>query len=103
MRRRRRTKLTFLDLPLFTSRFLDPSLGFAVGWNFFYCYSITIPVELVASSLVIQYWNATINQAAWITPLFFLIVVVNFMPVQWYGEMEFWFAAIKIVAIVGLM
>jgi len=36
-------------------------------------------------------WNAAISQAAWIAPLFFLIIVVNFLPIYVYGEMEFWF------------
>ena len=59
--------------------------------------------ELVASALVIQYWNTTVDQSAWVAPLFVAIVVVNFLGVQVYGEMEFWFSAIKIVAIVGLI
>ncbi|KAL7409528.1 amino acid permease/ SLC12A domain-containing protein [Mrakia frigida] len=87
----------------FATRFLDPSMGFAVGLNFAYCYSISLPVELVASALVIEYWNATISQAAWIAPLFFLILVVNLLPIYVYGELEFWFSAMKITAIVGLI
>ncbi|KAL7412814.1 putative amino acid transporter [Mrakia frigida] len=87
----------------YTTRFVDPSIGFALGYNYWYSYAVTIPTELVACALVIQYWNATINQAAWITPLFVAIVIINFLGVQVYGEMEFWFSAIKIIAIVGLI
>lgn len=41
----------------YASRFVDPALGFATGWNYFYCWAISIPVEIVASAIVIEYWG----------------------------------------------
>lgn len=82
---------------------IDPAIGFALGVNYWYSYAITLPTELTAAAIVIQYWNTSINVAAWITILYVLILAINFMGVRWYGEFEFWFSAIKITTIVGLI
>jgi amino acid transporter len=82
---------------------IDPAVGFALGYNYWYSYAITLPTELTAAAIVIQYWNQSINVAAWITILYVLILAINFMGVRWYGEFEFWFSAIKITTIVGLI
>ncbi|CAE6462165.1 unnamed protein product [Rhizoctonia solani] len=87
----------------YASRFIDPAVGFALGVNYWYCWGIALPVELTAAAIVIQYWNTTINISAWVTIQYVLILIINFMGVRWYGEFEFWFSAIKIIAIVGLI
>ncbi|QRV75531.1 amino acid permease [Ceratobasidium sp. AG-Ba] len=87
----------------YASRFIDPSVGFALGVNYWYCYGIAIPVELTAAAIVIQYWTTSVNVAVWITIQYILVLIINFLGVRWYGEFEFWFSAIKITAIVGLI
>ncbi|CAE6441249.1 unnamed protein product [Rhizoctonia solani] len=87
----------------YASRFIDPAVGFALGINYWYCWGIALPVELTAAGIVIQYWNTSINIAVWVTIQYVAILVINFMGVRWYGEFEFWFSAIKITAIVGLI
>ena len=64
---------------------------------------ITVCAELSAASVIIQFWNKDINPAAWITLLIALILCLNLFAVSVYGEAEFCFASIKIVAIVGLV
>ncbi|BGP50979.1 hypothetical protein JCM10450v2_006905 [Rhodotorula kratochvilovae] len=87
------------------NRFLDPSVGFALGWNYWYSWAITIPTEIVAAALVLDYWPgaAKINVAVWITVFFIVITAFNFLGVGAYGEAEFWFSLIKIVALLGLI
>lgn len=87
----------------YASRFVDPALGFALGYNYWYSYAITVPTEVVAASIVISYWDTTTNAAVYITVLTVAIFVINFMGARWYGETEFWFSAIKVVTIVGLI
>ncbi|BGP27025.1 amino acid transmembrane transporter [Rhodotorula toruloides] len=89
----------------YASRFVDPSLGFALGWNYWYNWAITIPTEIVAAALVLDYWPgaARVNVAVWITVFFIVITAFNFMGVGTYGEAEFWFALIKIVTLLGLI
>ncbi|KAF7714021.1 Amino acid/polyamine transporter I family protein [Penicillium ucsense] len=84
-------------------RYVSRSLGFSMGWLYWYSLGILVPYETVAASLVIGYWNSTINVAIWITIMTVVIVGLNFLPVRFYGESEFWFAGIKIITLIGLL
>jgi amino acid transporter len=92
-------------IPQFCARYCDDSLGFAVGWNNWYSYSLTLCAEISAASTVIQFWPGAehINVAAWISILIVVVVCLNIFAVAIYGEAEFVFASIKIVTIVGLL
>ncbi|CEQ40889.1 SPOSA6832_02557, partial [Sporobolomyces salmonicolor] len=85
--------------------FVDPALGFALGWNYWYSWAITIPTEITAAALVLDYWKGgqNVNVAVWITVFFVVITSFNFMGVQAFGEAEFWFSLIKIITLLGLM
>lgn len=87
----------------YASRFVDPALGFAQGFNYFYCWGIAIPLELVASGIVVSYWDSSTNIAVYITCFFILILAINLLGTKWYGETEFWLSAVKVLAIVGLL
>jgi amino acid transporter len=92
-------------IPQFCARYVDDSMGFAVGWNNWYSYSLTLCAEISAASTVIQFWHGAehINVSAWITLIMVLIICLNIFAVAIYGEAEFIFASIKIVTIVGLL
>ncbi|KAH8879207.1 hypothetical protein GQ53DRAFT_756168 [Thozetella sp. PMI_491] len=85
------------------TRFVSPSMGFMMGWLYFYSFAIFVPFELTASALVINYWQPGVNNAVWITIMLLLVVFLNLLPVRFYGESEFWFAGLKIVLITGLI
>jgi amino acid transporter len=92
-------------IPQYCSRYVDPALGFAVGWNYWYSCAITLCAEISAASVVIGYWKENQGHllAAWITVIIVLIVCLNIFAVKIYGEAEFIFASVKIVTIVGLL
>jgi len=71
--------------------------------NYWYSYAITLPTEVVAAAIVISYWDSTTNSAAYITALLVGVYVINAFGARAYGEAEFWFSAIKVVTIVGLI
>ncbi|KAL7953917.1 amino acid permease/ SLC12A domain-containing protein [Trichoderma compactum] len=89
--------------PRFCSRFVDEALGFAVGWNQWYNCAITVCAEISAAAAVIQFWNDTISPAVWISIILVLIFIFNLIDVGVFGEVEFVFSCIKIVALVGLL
>lgn len=70
-------------------RNVSNSLGFAMGWLYFYSLGILVPYEITAAGLVIDYWPSNINIAVWITIFIVVIVGLNILPVQFYGETEF--------------
>ncbi|BCR92067.1 proline permease PrnB [Aspergillus chevalieri] len=83
-------------------RYVSRSLGFAMGYLYWYSLAILMAYELTACSLIISYWNTSINVAVWISIMLVVVVVLNFLPVRGYGEVEFWFAGVKIITLLGL-
>ena len=51
---------------VYALRFIDPSVGFAVAWNYVFQFLTLLPLELVAASMTVGYWNSTINPDAWV-------------------------------------
>ena len=90
-------------VPVYAARFVDPALGFTLGWNYWYQFAIGVPIEISAAALIIDYWPNGVSSAVWITILFIVIVALNCTPVKVYGETEFILGAIKLTTIVGLI
>ena len=88
-------------------RFVEPSWGFAMAWDYAISWMLTLPTELVAASMTVQYWTESnhqnVNPVAWVAIFYFLIVVINIFGVKGYGEAEFLFGIIKVTAIVGFI
>jgi len=92
-------------IPQYCARYVDPALGFAVGWNNWYNCAITLCAEISAATLLIGFWdqNEKYNPAIWITLVIVLILALNIFAVSIYGEAEFIFASLKIITILGLL
>lgn len=90
-------------IPQYCARYVDPAMGFAVGWNNWYLAAIAICAEISGAALLVQFWNTSINAAAWISIIIVIIVALNIFAVSIYGEAEFIFAGIKIVTILSLL
>ncbi|KAF2721601.1 amino acid permease [Polychaeton citri CBS 116435] len=88
---------------VYASRFADPSLGFAMGLIYWFSWAITYALELTASGLIIQYWRPDLNIGIFIGVFWAVITAVNFLPVSFYGEIEFWFAFIKVLTVIGFL
>ncbi|RSH95793.1 hypothetical protein EHS25_000885 [Saitozyma podzolica] len=99
--------IAFLPIPgghiKLAERFVDPALSFTMGWNYWYNWVIILPAELSAAAVLINFWNATINNAAWISICLVVVVTINLFGAGAYGEAEFWFASIKVLTITGLI
>ncbi|KAJ7983259.1 amino acid permease/ SLC12A domain-containing protein [Mycena polygramma] len=91
----------------FAERFVDPAMGFALGWLIWYAAVVTLPTEVIGATLVIGFWDSgaaglsVAHMAGYITLILFLSAAVNFLGVRWYGESEFIFAIIKIMLVIG--
>jgi amino acid transporter len=64
---------------------------------------VTLPLELVASSITLQYWEQPLHHAVWVTIFLFGIVVINIFGVKGYADVEATLSVMKVVAIVGFM
>ncbi|KAF8971963.1 hypothetical protein BGZ46_010222 [Entomortierella lignicola] len=92
-----------ITVPYFVGRFLDPSLAFTIGWNYWYTYAMLIAAEATAAGIVIDYWGLPVNIAVWITIVLVVMLLLNIIAVSFFGEAEFWFASIKLITICGLI
>lgn len=84
----------------YARRFVSPSFGFAIGWNYWYNWAITVAAELAAAALVMKYWAP--NTPGWIWSAIFLAILfgLNALSARAYGEGEFWFALIKVAVVI---
>ncbi|KAL3420485.1 proline-specific permease [Phlyctema vagabunda] len=92
-----------ITIPYFVNRFVEPSLAFVCGWNYWYAYAILIAAEAVAGAILLDYWTTPVPSEAWIAIYLLLILALNIIAVEFFGESEFWFASIKLIAITGLI
>ncbi|MFD2613879.1 amino acid permease [Paenibacillus gansuensis] len=84
----------------YATRFVDPAFGFALGWNYWYNWAITIAAELSAATLIMKYWFPDSNSVLWSALFLVLMVGLNLLSVKGYGESEYWFAMIKIITVI---
>jgi D-serine/D-alanine/glycine transporter len=91
---------SFID---FSTDLLGPWAGFYCGWTYWFCWIITAIADVIAISSYAQYWFPGL--APWIPAVLcvVLLLVLNLTTVKLFGEMEFWFALIKIIAICALI
>lgn len=88
---------------LFASRFIEPAVGFAIGWNYFMQFFVLLPLELVAGAITIKYWNNSINSDVFVLIFWLLVVFITLLGVKGYGESEFIFSTIKVIAVIGFI
>lgn len=90
---------------VYASRFIDPAWGFAMSWNYALSWLITLPLEIIAASITLQFWDGAKNTspAAFVTIFLVVIVSINLFGVKGYGEAEFVFSMIKVLAVLGFM
>ncbi|MBV7504048.1 amino acid permease [Bacillus sp. sid0103] len=82
------------------SRFVDPAFGFALGWNYWFNWAVTIAVEIVASAIIMKFWFPDVPSIVWSMLFLGLIFLLNALSVKSYGESEYWFSLIKVVTII---
>ncbi len=86
----------------YAARFVDPSLGFALGWNYWFNWVITVAADVVIAAVVVTYWEPMRFMApwAWSLAFFSVIFLLNTLSVRAYGESEYWFALVKVVTVI---
>lgn len=85
----------------YSEYFVDPALSFANGYNLVYSYLVSIPAEIVAAAVLVQFWT-DLNSAIFITIFGVLMLCTAFVFVRVYGELEFSLSMLKILLIVGI-
>ena len=87
----------------FAYKYWGPFAGFLSGWNYWVMFVLVGMAELTAAGIYMQYWLPHVPTWIWAAGFFVLINAVNLVNVRLYGETEFWFALIKVLAIIGMI
>lgn len=84
----------------YSTKFVDPALGFAMGWNYWFNWAITIAVDISTAGVVMNYWLPDVPRWIFSLIVFVIIIVINWVSVRSYGETEYWLSLIKVVTII---
>jgi lysine-specific permease len=84
----------------YAKKFVEPSFGFTVGWNYWYNGVTTLAFGILAGSELMKFWFPASPAWAWSLLFLAIITIINFFSVRGYGETEFWFAGIKVVVVI---
>lgn len=85
------------------SRYVEEGFGFALGWNYWYNWAITVAFELVAVQFIMKFWFPDVPGFYWSALFLVIIFMINAMTVKGFGESEFWFSMVKVIAIVAFI
>lgn len=91
---------SFVD---FVHDYLGDKAAFITGWTYWFCWISLAMADVTAAGLYVQYWLPSVPR--WLPSLIVLVIllIMNLTAVRLFGEMEFWFALIKVVAILSLI
>lgn len=84
----------------YCNKFVDPALGFSVGWLYWLNWALTLSVEMVAAEIIMKYWFPDVPGWIWVITFTAILSILNAISVKGFGETEFWFASIKVAAII---
>ncbi|WP_034913933.1 D-serine/D-alanine/glycine transporter [Erwinia sp. 9145] len=97
------SNLEYKSFSDFAADLLGPWAGYFTGWTYWFCWVVTGIADVVAISAYFQLWFPDFS--IWMSALLCVVVflTLNIATVKLFGEMEFWFAIIKIIAIIALI
>ncbi|MBT2528345.1 amino acid permease [Streptomyces sp. ISL-99] len=89
------------------SAYADQALGrwagFSIGWLYWFFWVVVLAVEATAGAVILEGWVPAVPQWAWALIVMVVLTATNLASVSSYGEFEFWFAGIKVVAIAAFI
>ncbi|MFJ8166985.1 amino acid permease [Streptomyces sp. NPDC094473] len=77
--------------------------GFSVGWLYWFMLVVVLAVEATAAAQIAHAWVPAVDQWLWVLLFMVVFTVANLTAVKNFGEFEFWFAALKVTAIVAFL
>lgn len=87
----------------YAARFVDPALGFAMGFNYWYNWAITVAAEIVAATVVMKFWFPDASPFLWSGIFLSLFVSLNIFSARGFGEAEYWLSLIKVMVVVAFI
>ncbi|MDQ0247836.1 AAT family amino acid transporter [Bacillus fengqiuensis] len=83
--------------------YVSPLAGYLTGWNYWFLWIVGCMAEITAVGIYMEFWFPTVPRWIWALAALVIMTSINFIAVKFYGELEFWFALIKIVTILFMI
>lgn len=83
----------------YASRYVDPAFGFALGWNYWFNWAITLAAELVAGALIMKYWFPDTPAIVWSALFLMALFLMNYLSTRSFGESEYFFSSMKVITV----
>lgn len=87
----------------YATEYVGRFAGFATGWTYTFEMFVVALADVTAFGVYMGFWFPNVERWVWILAVVFFIAAVNLLSVKVFGELEFWFALIKIVAIIAMI
>lgn len=87
----------------YASQFISPGAGFTTGWLYWINWAVCIAADFTAAGIIMHNWFPQVDTWIWSGIFALGLALLNVISVKAYGEAEFWFAGIKVAAIVGFI
>jgi GABA permease len=87
----------------YAERSIGPWAGFTIGWLYWWFWVLVIPLEAIAAAAILNAWFPLIDTWVFALAVTLLLTVTNLFSVARYGEFEFWFALLKVIAIIAFI
>jgi len=84
----------------YSTRFVEPAFGFAMSYNYWFNWAITVAVDLSSASFVMSYWFPHVPFLFWSVLFFLLVLCINLLAVKNYGESQYWLSIVKVVTVI---
>lgn len=91
------------SLHIYAARTMGPATGFTTAWLYWLCWVVALGSEFTASGILMQRWFPDVEVWVWCIVFAGVLFTLNAISARVFGETEFWFALIKVVAIVALI
>ncbi|WP_441368401.1 amino acid permease [Acinetobacter lwoffii] len=85
------------------TKYVEGGFGFALGWNYWYNWAITVAFELVTVQFIMKFWFPDIPGVYWSAIFLAIIFGINALTVKGFGESEFFFSLVKVLAIIAFI
>ena len=85
----------------YANQFVDKAFGVALGWSYWVQWAVSLPSELTAGGILIQYWFPQLPAYYSAALILSMLIFINLKGVYYFGEMEYWLSIIKVLAIVS--
>lgn len=87
----------------YATRFVNPAAGFSLGWMYFVGSAATAGVEFTAAGILMQHWFPNTSIWIWCAVFIALLFTLNALTTRGFAEAEYWFAGIKVVAVIAFI